>query len=801
MQKKLIYIIPIVSTLLSCSDEIADPSTQYLDGKEKSPLAISVTSPVIETATRTRAVDASFEANDVLKAYVRHVKEDSGSNPTTYSDVNTGSVSGVGPTMAALTVSTIKDGYTGIANNYDNSEASTLTAVVDDGTSTPLYWDDFSNSASTNTDLRTSGHYLQSYYGYCYNGATVDENGTTAPYLTKSTGTITGWKVETDQTKGIKKSDLLWSPTQTPVAYAHATYDGKQTHGTINIPYTHAMSKVSIEVVCSEGFAGSADDIFNQTGSLATAELIKMTTVADIVAPSPSITAVPGTSEENVKNITMRKCSTSGTASDTEKKCSFEAIIIPTKMKDGLHLATISNVDGNKYDIKLTTAILKTAPEGSSSWNSKLTEDGTTKSGVNYKLVVTIKKQEIAIVATIANWDDVNATSEGEIKFTTDISNYSYDSGYKNLVSFADASKIDLYKNTSTTFSSRSSVATYTAEVKYVEGDVLPTGKQVGDIKTPAKWTCDPVLYWQKEGDQEYFRAISPSSTETNGRAISNNTITISAGKGSDYDIMWGTTAKHSGYKIDGTTDYSYEEGAIIAPRTKEVPLIFRHKTSKVKVVLKTGTSSDPDAVDINGAKIQFTNLYTQNTLNIESGDLGDLNGVTRPKNVFAEDTTTPANDKRPTTTQPQTGGDAPTDDLFMIPQEIPVDDTSTPSVDEASYIIITLADNTVYKLKLRDCKLLKKDTDGTLVEDKDENDANKYVTEWKEGETYTYYIKLTKEKIQFFALIKDWNEVNASGDATMEWDDTIAEDIEAGAPGAGDPNAGQNEGREQGNW
>lgn len=797
MQKKLIYIIPIVSTLLSCSDEIADQSTQYLDGNEKSPLAISVTSPVVDIVSRTRAVDASFEANDVLKAYVRHVTATaSGTDPITNSsiiDVNNGSVSGVGPTMAKMTVSTVKDGYTGIANNYDNSVASTLTAVVD-GTSTPLYWDDFSNSASIDTDLRTSGHYLQSYYGYCYNGATVNESGTTEPYLTQSTGTITGWKVETDQTNGIKKSDLLWSPTQDPVAYKHATFDGKDAHGIIEIPYTHAMSKVSIEVVCKDGFSGSAKDIFNQTGSPAKAELISMTTVANVVAPESKITQDANSTKAN---ITMRKCSTSGDASDTEKKCSFEAIIIPTIMTDGLHLATISNVDGNKYDINLTTALLETAPTGSNSWKSQLTEDGTTKSGVNYKLVVTIKKQEIAIVAQIADWDDVNATSEGEIKFTTDISNYSYDSGYTNLVNFSNGSQIDLYENTSTTFSSRSSVATYTAEVKYVEGDDIPEGKQVGDVKTPAKWTCDPVLYWQKEGDQEYFRALSPSSTETNGRTITDNKISISAGVGSDYDLLWGTTAKHSGKKIDGTTDYTYEEGAIIDPRTKEVPLIFYHKTSKVKIVLKTGTSSDPDAVDINNAKIQFTNLYTQNTLNIYSGDLGTLSG-TCPSIVFAENTTTPENDKRPTTTQSET--EAPTANLFMIPQEIPADNASTASVDEASYIIITLANNTVYKLKLRDCKLLKEENN-TLVEDKNEDGTPKYVSKWEQGETYTYYIKLTKEKIQFFALIKDWNEVNASGDATMEWDDTIAEDIEAGAPGAGDPNAGQNEGREQGNW
>lgn len=783
MRRNLIYIIPLISTLLSCSDDIVEKGTEYLNGSEKTPLAISVTAPITKSATR--AFDGEFEKDDVLKAYVRHVKD--GTTTGTY-DLVEGT--GVGPTMAKLTITTLNNSKKDEANNYDNSTASSLTAVVD-GTTTPLYWDDFSNSSSDATDLRTSDHYLQSYYGYCYNGATVNETGTTAPYLAPATGVITGWTVATDQTSGFKTSDLLWSKTQDPVAYAHGdnnTITGRE-NSVLTIPYTHAMSKVTIEVICKDGFNKSAADIFNSNTAPSSVVLQGMNTVATVTAPTQNIVAVSGDGNANVKSITMKKGSATGAATDSEKKCTFEAIIVPTAMTDGKLLATINDVDGNKYDINLTTAILSTAPSsGGSAWSTKLVSN-VTMPGVNYMLTVTIKKQEIKVEAKIADWEQVNAESEAEIKFTTDIKDYVYDPEmYPNTITFANGETIDLYKNTGTSFTSRSSKATYTAEVKDTDGKVT----------TPAYWTCDPVLYWDKEGDKEYFRAIFPSS-ET-ARTITGNAFTITAGEGSDFDLLWGTTAKHSGKKIDGTTDYTYEEGAAIDPRTKEVPLIFYHKTSMVKVVLKTGSSTDPDAVTITNAKIQFTNLYTQNTVNMKDGTLGQLSG-TPSSIVFSENITEPGNDKRPKTAVELTNNQAATNELFMIPQEIPADKDETPSVDEAAYIIITLSDNTTYKLKLRDCMLLTKDSEDKLVPDTNNDGSYKYVTEWKEGETYTYYINVTKEKIQFFALIKDWKEVEVSGDATMEWDDTIAEDLEAGAPGAGDPDGNHNEERGKGEW
>lgn len=365
----------------------------------------------------------------------------------------------------------------------------------------------------------------------------------------------------------------MWSKTQDPVAYEHGTNNtitGRDR--VLTIPYTHAMSKVTIKVICKDGFNKSAADIFNSNTAPSSVVLQGMNTVATVTAPTQNIVAVPGDGNANVKSITMKKGSI--VDSETEKKCTFEAIIVPTAMTDGKLLATINDVDGNKYDVNLTSTILSNAPSsGESAWSTQLVSD-VTKPGVNYMLTVTIKKQEIKVEAKIADWEQVNAESEAEIKFTTDISSYeyNYDENFK-FVEFSANEKIDLYKSTTTSFTTRSSIAAYTTAEKDAEGN----------ITTPAYWACDPVLYWDKEGDKEYFRAIFPTNSTTGGRTITDNKFDITAGEGSSYDVLWGTTAKHQTTNIAGTAGTEYDEGAAIDPRTKEVPLIFYHKTSMVR--------------------------------------------------------------------------------------------------------------------------------------------------------------------------------------------------------------------------
>ena len=68
----------------------------------------------------------------------------------------------------------------------------------------------------------------------------------------------------------------------------------------------------------------------------------------------------------------------------------------------------------------------------------------------------------------------------------------------------------------------------------------------------------------------------------------------------------------------------------------------------------------------------------------------------------------------------------------------------------------VTLADNTTYSLQLNRCVV---------------SGSSTPIGAWEQGTHYEYTIMLTKESIQVIALVKNWDEVTGSGDATLDWD------------------------------
>ncbi len=794
MRYKILHTLALV-TLASCTETIyvekdAEKSP-YLNGECKTPIAVSINYNEGSVQTRaTRAANGSFTQNDNLIAYFRHVTatESTSGGITTYSEINPVSGTGIGPAKANMTISSITSAKEAIADNYStDGSASSLTL------SPTLYWDDFSNSSSDATDLRTSGHYLQSYYGYCYNGKTgVTESETaqtTGTWLKPSTGELSGWTIQTDQNTGtnLTNSDLLWSSSQDPVPYKHATFNGGVQHGEMKVPYSHAMSKVTIEVNLADGFGDNVDTNFPATSKVTVNAQTKCTVSAPATTAFPKGKVTPSTDAK--VGITMKK----GTAE--AKKCTFEAIIAPTVLTpvtdvatapSSAAFATIEGIDGNKYDIFLTDAIMNPTTSTTDAWSTKLAASdasavgpesttgyatangGTTIPGVNYKLVVTISKQEIKVVATIVDWTNVEASAKGEINFTTDV-----DGATGNTFT----TKFDLYSKSAVT-----TTETYT--------NVLNNNRNTVCTRdgTNSKWTYSPTLYWEKEGDNRYFRAVSPQEdNRTITSTDDSQTVKMTAGEGTDFDFCWGTTQAYT-----NSQGGEVAEGGVVEPRTSNVGLQFYHKTSKVKIVLQTPPTDAEGKVVIQDANIQLTNLYTTNTVNLHSGFLSSFGSSDiRSEKVFTESSTA-TEDKRPkasyytagsaeTASSPAVDDKAETAELFMIPQVIPSDDSSTSNKNEESRLIITLTDGTTYSLALNSCKTVVKDENGEIVKDENGNDKYVPVDKWEEGKSYVYYIRLTKEEIQFIALIQNWDEKETNGSATMDWDDVDPDLFEGG--------------------
>ena len=732
MLKKVLYILSIAA-LTACDDSVVSDNP-FLNGVEKTPIETSALLDV-SSSESTRAANKDFAQDDKLLAYLRHVTWDGNSSgdrtPVTVNN---------SPTLVTFTKGTTAcDEYSGsditpIGTNQALGLSSRNTKQTSDLTAIPaLYWDDFSRASTDSEeegayDIRTSGHYLQSYYGYCFNGGEGKNNekgntviGNISAALVEETGVL-GWKVPYDQTTqtSLTGCDLLWSAEQTPIQYAHGSQNNGGAHGTLVLPYTHAMSMVTVDVVAKDGFSAGA---LNNTW----VELQGMNKTATFTAPTLTISDAGTGTDEKPGLVKMYK---ETPTSDTESnpKCTFKALVVPnTSLSQGALFLKIFDADGNNYDLKITSSIL-------TSWTSGL-KDSKMQSGYNYHLTVTINKVGMDVQSTLSDWKTVEAVGEGDIQFpeddvteiytTTDGAgnptgskvDFSTTEG-KQLANFNTSSSFSLY----TKGTSESDVYAYATTSTYTQG--------TGSTKY---WKNDPEIYWPNDHDKFYFRALAiyNAPAEDGSYNIQAYTPTSSNTVTQATDYVWATTPAHKVKKTDGSGEATYAKSAAITPRTGDVPLAFEHVMSKITVKLATSTAAD--AVDLSSALLSISKLVDSGTISIEDGTITGGSIADTPISEFCP-------------SGQMSEGKTVLENYTMIPQQI---------TDEA-IMTIKLQDGTTYKRPLNTCV-----QDGTTTP----------ITQWLRGIHYTYTITLTKEAISFRVMIKNWDEKKGSGNANLDWD------------------------------
>lgn len=709
--RNILYISAIL-LLAGCSKD-ADISNSTLSGNgEKTPLLINAT---INTGKAgTRAAGDAFAVNDQLKVYIRHT---------------TGAaVEGGYPTIAA-----------GLAPSLVSID---VTSAGISPSLSPIYWDDFSNSTDESTDLRTPGHGLQSYYSYCYNG------GTPSTALNETTSVL-GWTVNTEQNTGtnLQKSDILWSPEQETVPYSHSTAYNTG-HGDFTIPYKHAMSEVTVTINASAGFVASTNPLSNTVLTLNA-----MNTVTELNALSQSFSPLKQETAENIQSVTMR-----AEAYTSALTRNYTAIVAPgTILKEGVKLLDIKNAHDNNYTVTITAAMLSADDgkwgNGLSEPNQKGTDGGkqyiVTQPGVNYHLDVTIDKSTVQSHATLSEWTTVNASGTGDIALTDDDTNLIMDDS--DVTGITDVAIVGVDKNH---FDDESSFSLF--RVKHDNAHDTPAERtndtyEFATISTfvnyedPANdgWSNTPEIYWPNITDNYYFRALAIFNSSTGsapnivnniasvGTYDSDKGTSVSQGTTASSDILWGTTPKHK-----GSSGNEYNRGDHIKPRKGGVPIAFEHAMSKVSFTLET---TDDESVlptnakvDLTGATIAIINLHSSGTISIESGAITG-SGVN-------------SNEAGATSAIPSQA--FPISNLFVIPQDFSNGNAKV-------FITLPNENNAVYTIPLKDCI----DTSTTSA-----------IPAWERGKNYSYTIHIEKETVQFHALVKDWDMVNGSGTATLDW-------------------------------
>ena len=702
---RLLYIGSIL-LLAGCTSEADFSDT--LSGNGKTPLMIEAT---LNTGrAQTRASGASFANGDVLKAYVQHLDGDGNA----------------------------------IVPEYGKK----LVSITYDGTNfkSDSFWDDFSNSSSDATDLRTDEHGLRSLYGYCYNGG---ENANIQTSLVENTGVLV-WKngslVDTyiDQSTATKvqNADLLWSPTQTKVVYAHgATHDAN--HNTLTIPYTHAMSQITVKVIADNSATGG---FVAGTNPLASTILMLngMNTESTFTAPTTVFSPLIQETGGKIKSVKMYAKEPYPSSNEFQRE--FVAVVAPgTKLKEGDELLHLFNVHGNNYKVMITSTMLAddTWGTGHSGENQIGGDEGNhyvvTQPGKNYYLTVTVQKSAVQAHSTLADWTSLNATADGEIYFPDDVEviiddSYPDSSSPVNVEAidknhFVDNASFSLYRLLSTSGSTANSNYTYATVSTFTNDD-----SEADDDK----WTNNPELFWLNNTDRFYYRALAKFNSSTGEAPNIVNNIekvgTLPSDKGTAVsqgaidggkDILWGTTAKHFGYAHQIT----YDKGAAIPPRTHGVPIVFQHAMSKISFTLTTtddATVENTNAkVNLEEATIAISNIYTSAEITLHSGEMN----YTVAKVVDAIPATTSISN------------------MIVVPQ----------TFADNALVTITLPNqnNAVYKIPLNDCVV---------------SGGSTPITAWEGGKNYAYTIHVEKEKIKFNALVKDWDNVVASGNAVLNW-------------------------------
>ena len=536
-----------------------------------------------------------------------------------------------------------------------------------------LYWDDFGTADPNNKDTgRANGLTI---YGAAMDGVT-DE--TKAPNV--GDWTALSWDLGADQTSGISTKDLLLSNN------VSGTNTYKFSDSSKQLEFKHVLSKITVNILAGTGFT---DNKFTSDPEV----VLTSNTTTEWAYTSGTFDVTTGALKlDSLNAVTMAQAATAATDYTVTK----EALVMPgsTFNSDAATIMRI-NADGNIYYItaeKIRTAIDATDHANGTAY--------PTKAGKNYIFKVRVNKTGVEVTATVKDWDTVDSEQEtSAISFTADVKKNSDGNGNNlgNDNSLKSGDSFSLWMSTNnTSFGSIATTATYDAD--------------------DSKFVNSPAIYWPNSSTSYYFRALAQKTDSKTLDAVT----AFNVNKGTD--LLWGTTAAHTGTEADGTTTHDYAESAVINPRTGAVPLIFKHAMSNVVVELSTSTDAASE-VNLTDATVTMSNLYTNGKIDIAGGTVS-----------------VPDDSEKSTVTV--------SGETIMVPQ----------TIGDTSKMTITLKDGTTYSLQLNTCTCKI-------------NGVDTPIASWAGGSKYTYKIYLEKEAMKFSVTITPWKDVTGSGNATLDWD------------------------------
>lgn len=575
-----------------------------------------------------------------------------------------------------------------------------------------LYWDDYGTA-----DPANAGEGKGRKKGLTIYGAAVDGEET-AP--TVGSWTAMAWNVGTpetgtlDQTSGWNAVDLLTS-NNVRVGGPDDTYKFDEKSSGKLLEFTHAMTKVTVNLTAGAGFASSnfvaAPTVtllgFNYTGTV------------DVEAK----TSTPTAATTNIQ----AQLAAGGASSHTAR---YEALVFPGNLfDDATEIITLS-ADGNNYSVTaaMLNAAIQNAITNKATTGYKGT-DNTLLQAVNYVINITVNKTDIDVEATIKGWEYVSAENETPV---INVTNAYGQTGTAFTNSF------DFYRSTAVGGSYLSGIAEGNHTVVNYGGD-------------PVAYRMADQMYWPNHSTHYFFRGVWPLVDSQDGGAqqlgptteqVKTNSIEVAnvAYKQGYYpsDLMIGMPRKADGTpdetcQVDGHDKSSGANG--ICATEGKIRMNFQYAMSQVAVELTTSDGDDKVVFD-DETKVEILSCYETGEIKLSDGS-SDFAGKTATNYLMHNLSNTDYDSYH----------DA------IIPQPL-IDGSGNATLK----FRITVKSNETFDkyetvLGIKDIKV----TEG--------GGGAQSITEWKPGKKYTYTLRITKSGIKVEATLSDWNEVTAGTD------------------------------------
>ncbi|WP_281084656.1 fimbrillin family protein [Segatella bryantii] len=470
-------------------------------------------------------------------------------------------------------------------NTYDDTSYSTLSF----NKAYKRYWDD---AYGRDAEL--------SVYAIAVPGKTTDSKAeedklTASESTTWSSEELShtvDWTVSTAQTNTtLADEDLIFSNNISGDNKMKFTLkdsndeDGAGTFDSGNLNFTHALSRITINLKRGAGFSGE------NTFQFATGTNVSLNAMP--VGGTLDLASGEWTTASTATVTSMYKASAStGSATNEYTDYNLMAQVLPGKIyTDGDVNKELSfTIDGNLYTISsdmmfdaLNVAAVKDKV-------TKLTDTNITlEKGLNYTFNITVNKTGVNVTASIQDWTPITA---------------------ENLDLTNDNIKVSVYDT------ENSPISNFELYRSVVDNE----GNSDGTYASRGNAT------WYYQDNQTYYNFRSTSNVTS---LNSDSTFAMTAGS---TDYQWGAPLKADAITAGKTPKYDTENGyndlifGQIGATSSTINMTQFHMMSKVTVELTSTATDDNQKVDLKGSKVYITRINKDGEVLMATGNITSSN-------------------------------------------------------------------------------------------------------------------------------------------------------------------------------